>query len=280
MHNRTNLSLGSLLRTFLLSGQTTESEPDGLTTKRNQERDFSWLYNLLNGSTRDNNTEIDSDGLTSYGTGSTNTGSSAENNYNRFFFGDLVDNVSSFFQPVVDGFKAIGNFVRSAVSQVFGSANVNENASDSNTNCGPAVGVGALRALGLSSGDESTANDDIESFRTAMGLDPTNEETEETSTYQIARGAENSGAGYTNVYNGNASMRDLRSEISQGRQVIFRALNSEDNGHFMRVDHIEGNMAMVHDPLNPDGSLIPMSLDKVGGMMAKGGNHMVVIGNS
>lgn len=250
------------------SSSHTQSAPTS-TNKDNLDNIYSVIFQHLHSHLRGTTQSQSREG------GSFNT-SSSQNKTSGDQAQDSKSSVWSFTSKIFELIKSFGNFVRSAVSQIRGAGNMNEDTNDFNANCGPAALEGALRALGLSKGDENSADGDIEKVRRAMGGG--NNEYSSTDTYQLAKGAKALGASYTKVYDANGSIDKLKQEVRGGKQVIFRVLNSSGGGHFMRVERIDGDVAWVHDPLNPNGNLIPMSLDEVAARMKAAGNHMVAIG--
>lgn len=138
----------------------------------------------------------------------------------------------------------------SVITQEASSTNINEDSFD-NANCAPAALANVLKDFGKENINAGNADDEIEETRAEMGASP--DESEFTSTTQIAKGARANGLN-AREYKGGATTKDIDRELSGGGEAIVN-VNSAVGGwgdieaHFVVVvgKDSQGNY-LVKDP--------------------------------
>ncbi|HEY9900610.1 MAG TPA: C39 family peptidase [Pantanalinema sp.] len=150
------------------------------------------------------------------------------------------------------------------ISQVLDSR-WNPNATDGNTNCGPASLAMALKAVGLKpAGLVDATNSEAWIDRTRMAMEGDMDDFKLTSDDDVMRGALASGAQAEKVY----GLAGVEAAIAQGKPVVLagnpvayagrfaeRQYAKFDGGHFILVTGIQGDKVSINDPQSRVGSL-------------------------
>lgn len=141
----------------------------------------------------------------------------------------------------------------------------NPNATDGNTNCGPASLAMALKALGLKPpGLVDAGNPEAWIDRTRMAMEGDMNDFRRTSDDDVLRGALASGAQAEKVY----GLSGVEAAIAQGKPVVLagnptayqdRLTDKQyakfNGGHFILVTGIQGDKVTINDPQSRVGSL-------------------------
>ena len=161
---------------------------------------------------------------------------------------------------------------RTAISQLTSPSNPNE-PTGNNQYCSQAALLGALTKLRKSVVPPEQVASYIERLRVESGLANSNKG---TTSEQLATAARKEGL-KAKVYNGNANIQTLKNESQNGNQSVVTVKNETGGFHSLRIDHTEGDTAFIHDPANPNGTLIPKSLSEVANNMREAGGHSVAL---